>query len=68
MLVRSDYLQPFADVLKLIMKEDVTPTQGNRMLHTPLRPPGLFRVVYGAYDRRGDSPFGDGLVVDESEC
>ena len=25
-------LQPIADVLKLILKEDVTPTQGNRVL------------------------------------
>src|SRR5690625_4356397 len=33
-------LQPIADVLKLILKEDVTPTQGNRTLHSiaPLIP------------------------------
>ena len=27
-------MQPMADVLKLLLKEDVTPTQGNRVLHT----------------------------------
>ncbi|KPQ00587.1 MAG: NADH-quinone oxidoreductase subunit H [Bacteroidetes bacterium HLUCCA01] len=52
-------LQPFADVLKLIMKEDVTPTQGNRMLHTlaPLVP------VVTALMTVAVIPFGDGLVV-----
>lgn len=52
-------LQPFADVLKLIMKEDVTPTQGNRMLHTlaPIVP------VVTALMTVAVIPFGDGLVV-----
>ncbi len=27
-------MQPMADVLKLLLKEDVTPTQSNRLLHT----------------------------------
>ena len=33
-------LQPIADVLKLILKEDVTPTEGNKALHSfaPLIP------------------------------
>jgi NADH-quinone oxidoreductase subunit H len=52
-------LQPFADVIKLIMKEDVTPTQGNKMLHTlaPLVP------VITALLTVAVIPFGDGLVV-----
>jgi NADH-quinone oxidoreductase subunit H len=52
-------LQPFADVLKLIMKEDVTPTQGSKVLHTlaPLVP------VITALMTIAVIPFGDGLVV-----
>lgn len=52
-------LQPLADVLKLIMKEDVTPTQGNKMLHTiaPLIPVTTALMTVAVI------PFGDGLVV-----
>jgi NADH-quinone oxidoreductase subunit H len=54
-------LQPFADVLKLIMKEDVTPTQGNKILHTlaPLVPVTTALMTIAVI------PFGDGLVVSD---
>lgn len=52
-------LQPIADVLKLILKEDVTPTQGNRTLHTiaPLIP------VITALMTVAVIPFGEGLYA-----
>lgn len=52
-------LQPLADVLKLILKEDVTPTQGNRMLHTiaPMIPVTTALLTVAVI------PFGDGLVA-----
>ncbi|MEX0780540.1 MAG: NADH-quinone oxidoreductase subunit NuoH [Balneolales bacterium] len=51
-------LQPLADVAKLLFKEDVTPSQGNPLLHTlaptiPLFTAILIIVVI---------PFGEGLV------
>ncbi len=52
-------LQPLADVVKLIFKEDVTPTYSNRMLHTlaPLIP------VITALMAIAVIPFGDGLFI-----
>src|SRR5690625_6520960 len=52
-------LQPIADVLKLILKEDVTPTQGNRTLHSiaPLIP------VITALMTVAVIPFGEGLYA-----
>src|SRR5690625_3896131 len=52
-------LQPIADVLKLILKEDVTPTQGNRPLHSiaPLIP------VITALMTVAVIPFGEGLYA-----
>lgn len=51
--------QPIADVLKLILKEDVTPTHGFRVLHTiaPVIP------VFTALMTIAVIPFGDGLYV-----
>ncbi|MFH5833114.1 NADH-quinone oxidoreductase subunit NuoH [Halalkalibaculum sp. DA3122] len=52
-------LQPIADVLKLILKEDVTPAHGFKVIHTiaPIIPvvTALMTVVV--------IPFGDGLYV-----
>lgn len=52
-------LQPIADVVKLLLKEDVTPTQGNRFLHTmaPVIP------VVTALMTVAVIPFGDGLYA-----
>ncbi|MCH8557266.1 MAG: NADH-quinone oxidoreductase subunit NuoH [Balneolia bacterium] len=52
-------LQPVADVVKLIFKEDVTPSYGNRTLHTvaPLIP------VITALMTIAVIPFGDGLFI-----
>lgn len=52
-------LQPIADVLKLLLKEDVTPTAGNRFLHTmaPTIP------VVTALMTVAVIPFGDGLYA-----
>lgn len=51
--------QPIADVLKLILKEDVTPIHGNRFIHTvaPIIP------VVTALAALAVIPFGDGLYV-----
>lgn len=52
-------LQPFADVLKLILKEDVTPVQGYKTIHTiaPIIP------VVTALMTVAVIPFGEGLYV-----
>jgi len=52
-------LQPIADVLKLILKEDVTPVKGNRVLHTiaPMIP------VVTALLTVAVIPFGEGLYA-----
>ncbi|MCH8567639.1 MAG: NADH-quinone oxidoreductase subunit NuoH [Balneolales bacterium] len=52
-------LQPLADVIKLIFKEDVTPIYGNKTLHTvaPLIP------VVTALLTIAVIPFGDGLFI-----
>ena len=52
-------LQPIADVLKLILKEDVTPVQGNKTIHTlaPLIP------VITALMTVAVIPFGEGLYA-----
>ena len=52
-------LQPIADVLKLLLKEDVTPVDGNRFLHTvsPMIP------VVTALMTVAVIPFGDGLYA-----
>lgn len=52
-------LQPIADVLKLLLKEDVTPVDGNRFLHTvsPMIP------VVTALMTIAVIPFGDGLYA-----
>ncbi len=52
-------LQPIADVLKLILKEDVTPTQGNKFLHTmaPVIP------VVTALMTVAVIPFGEGIYA-----
>jgi NADH-quinone oxidoreductase subunit H len=54
-------LQPLADVLKLILKEDVTPTQGNKLLHTiaPMIPVTTALMTVAVI------PYGDGLVVSD---
>ncbi len=51
-------LQPIADVLKLILKEDVVPAQGNKVVHAiaPMIP------VITALMTVAVIPFGDGLV------
>ncbi len=51
-------LQPIADVLKLILKEDITPTQGNKTIHTiaPMIPVATALMTVAVI------PFGDGLV------
>ena len=51
--------QPIADVVKLILKEDVTPTQGYRTLHTiaPIIP------VFTALMTIAVIPFGEGLFI-----
>jgi NADH-quinone oxidoreductase subunit H len=52
-------LQPIADVLKLILKEDVTPTLGNKALHTiaPMLP------VFTALITIAVIPFGEGIYI-----
>ncbi len=52
-------LQPIADVLKLILKEDVTPIQGNKTIHAiaPIIP------VVTALMTVAVIPFGEGLYV-----
>jgi NADH-quinone oxidoreductase subunit H len=52
-------LQPIADVVKLLLKEDVTPTEGHRFLHTaaPLIP------VITALMTVAVIPFGEGLYA-----
>ncbi|SMO34421.1 NADH-quinone oxidoreductase subunit NuoH [Gracilimonas mengyeensis] len=52
-------LQPIADVLKLLIKEDVTPSQGFKTLHTvaPMIP------VITAFMSVAVIPFGEGLYV-----
>lgn len=52
-------LQPIADVVKLLLKEDVTPVEGNRFLHTfsPMIP------VVTALMTVAVIPFGDGLYA-----
>jgi NADH-quinone oxidoreductase subunit H len=52
-------LQPIADVLKLILKEDVTPTMGNKALHTiaPMLP------VFTALITIAVIPFGEGIYI-----
>ena len=52
-------LQPLADVVKLIFKEDVTPIYGNKTLHT-LAP--MFPVIT-ALVTVAVIPFGDGLFI-----
>ena len=51
--------QPIADVLKLLLKEDVTPTEGNRFIHTiaPMIP------VVTALMTIAVIPFGEGLYA-----
>ncbi|MEX0994524.1 MAG: NADH-quinone oxidoreductase subunit NuoH [Balneolaceae bacterium] len=51
--------QPLADVLKLLLKEDVTPALGNRFLHTvaPMIP------VFTALLTVAVIPFGEGVYV-----
>jgi NADH-quinone oxidoreductase subunit H len=53
-----DLLQPIADVLKLILKEDITPTQGNKTIHAiaPMIPVATALMTVAVI------PFGDGLV------
>jgi len=52
-------LQPIADVVKLLLKEDVTPTNSNRLIHTiaPIIP------VVTALMTVAVIPFGDGLYA-----
>ncbi|MEX0661210.1 MAG: NADH-quinone oxidoreductase subunit NuoH [Balneolaceae bacterium] len=52
-------LQPIADVVKLLLKEDVTPTHSNRLIHTfaPMIP------VVTALMTVAVIPFGDGLYA-----
>jgi len=52
-------LQPLADVIKLIFKEDVTPTHGNKTLHM-LAP--MFPVIT-ALITVAVIPFGDGIFI-----
>lgn len=51
--------QPLADVVKLLLKEDVTPTQGYRVIHTiaPVIP------VFTALMTVAVIPFGEGIYV-----
>tara|TARA_E500000075_G_scaffold132689_2_gene145286 strand:- start:7085 stop:8080 length:996 start_codon:yes stop_codon:yes gene_type:complete len=51
--------QPVADVIKLILKEDITPTAGYRFLHTiaPIIPVATAIMTVAVI------PFGDGLYV-----
>ncbi len=51
-------LQPIADVLKLILKEDITPSQGNKTIHAiaPMIPVATALMTVAVI------PFGDGLV------
>ncbi len=51
--------QPIADVVKLLLKEDVTPTQGYRVIHTiaPVIP------VFTALMTVAVIPFGEGLYI-----
>lgn len=52
-------LQPVADVVKLIFKEDVTPSYGNKLLHSlaPLIPVTTALMTVAVI------PFGDGLFI-----
>lgn len=52
-------LQPLADVLKLLLKEDVTPQRGHRALHalSPMVPLVTAIVTIAAI------PFGDGIYI-----
>src|SRR6056297_1198883 len=52
-------LQPIADVLKLLLKEDVTPTEGNKVIHAvaPMIP------VITALMTVAVIPFGEGLYA-----
>lgn len=52
-------LQPMADVLKLIMKEDVEPYEGNRVLHmiAPMIPVATALIIISVI------PFGKGIYV-----
>jgi len=52
-------LQPIADVVKLLLKEDVTPTEGNKVIHTiaPMIP------VITALMTVAVIPFGEGLYA-----
>lgn len=52
-------LQPIADVLKLLLKEDVTPTEGNKVIHAvaPMIP------VVTALMTVAVIPFGEGLYA-----
>ena len=52
-------LQPFADVLKLIMKEDVVPAQGNYFLHALA--PTLMVII--AMTTMSVVPFARGLAI-----
>lgn len=52
-------LQPFADVFKLILKEDIVPTQANRFLHSFA--PTLMVVI--AMTTASVIPFARGVVV-----
>ncbi len=51
--------QPLADVVKLLLKEDVTPTQGYKFIHTiaPIIP------VFTALMTAAVIPFGEGLFI-----
>jgi NADH-quinone oxidoreductase subunit H len=51
--------QPIADVVKLLLKEDVTPTQGYKFIHTiaPVIP------VFTALMTAAVIPFGEGLYI-----
>ncbi len=52
-------LQPFADVLKLLLKEDIVPTQANRTIHT-LAPMIALFVAFTTY---AVIPFGPTISV-----
>jgi NADH-quinone oxidoreductase subunit H len=54
-------LQPLADVLKLIMREDITPTLGNKTIHAiaPMIPVTTALMTVAVI------PYGDGLVASD---